>query len=233
MNSNLPDAVTRTRPEVEQLDPEWSATVLQAILDAEPAPRRRRVRRVIAATGAAVVLTGGVAYATGLVPDFVRAGFDAVSGSEITNERFVADFVAPDGRRVGIWFARSEEGSLCEAIVEGLDQQKQEPEDGSSYSCGYREQLTANFGWTTAGPGQESTLYLYGERPNQTVTSVHATGPGYDMTIPIDPKIGGWAQAVPKVPADPEVAFRTIATVQFLSADGEVVKTMVLTEEVI
>lgn len=230
MTSNLPDAVTRTRPEVEGLDPEWSATVLQTVLsDTRSAPPRRRVRRIVTATAAAVVLTGGVAYATGFVPDFVRAGFGDVSTTDITGERFIADFRAPDGRRIGIWFAKNKEGLLCEAIVEDLD--GKESGRGSLYSCGYRQEFVANFGWTMGSSDQESTLYLYGERPDRTVTAVHATGQNYDITIPVDPTTGGWAQAVPQFPAEPEDTFRTIATVRFLNADGAVVKTKVLTEQ--
>lgn len=224
------DTIRRLRPRPEQLNPEWSAATLADILGAPIPSQRRRARRIVAGTAALVLATAGAAYATGLVPKFVTQGFGQVSAGDVTSERLIADMTLPDGRRVGVWTAQSEDGERCRAIA--ADWNGDDASLSSSFECGPNTPRV-DYLWTSAGyPIGETSppayLVVFGERPNPEVTAIHLTGSEIDMTMPVNQTTGGFGEAVPIPPRND---LKTPAmTIEFLDSNGHRVASTILAD---
>lgn len=200
------------RPQPQPLDPAWSATTLESIL-AEPvahvpASRSRRRLAISAAVAAGLVGIGGVAYASGLVPDSVRAAFDDLdrhSGEDfdVSGIASIADFTLPDGTRYTVWRGTNASGGSCEAIRE--DRPGDEHDDfgvGCYFGDSADRYDQLKFGWAQlperAGEPQNPMHYLaYGEATDAEARSVRIVGDGTAVTLPIDPVTGGFGGNLP------------------------------------
>lgn len=221
--------VDQMRPEPVTLDPQWSASSLRSILGSPHTPRsQRRLRPVVLGAAGLVLASGGIAYATGNVPAFIEEGFDEISPSSVHDVRRIASFTLASGsstREFEVFRATNDDGETC-IITHEADGRFGPSDDGA---CAV-DPVDGWFGWTaeSARVGEsfpDSTLYIYGERPTTAVTRVRAYGAGFDHTMRVNPLTGGFATAVPEVTLDEhgEVAGRTIATLDYLGADGNVI----------
>lgn len=178
MTSRLPAAVTRTRPEAVDLDSEWSAVLLRTILDdPRPARPRHRTRRIIAAAAAAVLLTGGAAYTAGFVPGFVRDGFSDVSKTDVIHQRPSLISMCQTAGASASGSPRTAQGNCV----------RPSSRTGTvrSRAWGRRTRAVTAMSSRPTSPGRrkrpvpgaqpsDPTLYLHGERPDQSVTKVQA-----------------------------------------------------------
>lgn len=225
------------RPELHPIDAEWSAATLQHIFaDEVPVAGRRRARRrlmLVGAGAAAMLGCGGVAYATGLIPDAVTRNFAWISSSGVEDVHEVATFsiAGPDGPRAfTIWRGTSTDGLSCTSVLET-------GATGSpdfSGNCGdyptdaWFDTRSDGYGGTIDDPPPPLTYFVYGEPADPHVTSVRVVGDGFDDHTTIDPSTGGYAIAIPELHRGVSGPF---ATVQFLDAAGEVVGQRVLSEK--
>lgn len=234
------DPIDQMRPETPELEPEWSASTLRSILATpQRKPSRRWLPRLALGAAGLMVATSGVAYATDNVPAFIADNFDWVSPSKIQDMDKVASFsleAAGSTRDFDIFRARNADGEVCTMIQAKVDGVLNEQGDGD-VTCGEEEHLDGWFEFTPESglidePMPNSTLYVWGTRTSSKVTAVRAFGEGFSHTVPIEKKTGGFATAIPEVilPDHGEVAGRTIATLEFLDADGNVVGTKPLME---
>jgi len=103
---NASRSLEQIRPQAEPLDAAWSAKILGRITQ-RPARRcSHRRLRIVALTTAAVIGTGGAAYATGVVPPFISEQFGFISTSTVHGEHRVASFTLRSGKTVRT-FSRS------------------------------------------------------------------------------------------------------------------------------
>ncbi len=104
------------RPRAEHLTDEHSRTLLNSVL-ASPASRRQpRWNRVAAFSLCGVIVAGGTAYATGLVPEIVTDRFQQIRDGQdgwpdpIYGERQVADVQLSNGNHARVWYADTTDG---------------------------------------------------------------------------------------------------------------------------
>jgi hypothetical protein len=230
--------VERLRPQIDHLDPEWSARTLQTILSShDPSHSRHHARgrrlSLIAATTAGVLGVGGVAYATGLVPALIAEDLDWISSSDVSNVHEVASFsIESNGktRTFEIWLGINADGQNCTSVLEA--EGKFGPEFGGY--CGHYP-TDAWFGATSESykgaiddTPPRSTTYVYGEPTLSGVTTVRVVGDGFDHRVAVDETTGGYAVAVPELRRGASGRF---ATVEFIDADGTVLGTRALSEK--
>lgn len=225
MNAN--QTIRQIRPDVEHLDPAWSTQTLERITHA-PATSRPRMNKGIKAaalTAAALVGTGGAAYAAGLIPEFITREFDWISPSQVHDEHLVGSFELPTGegvRTFEVWRAVNDSGATCTVVLE--EKAKFGPTFGGACA---QDPAQAWFGWTTESakssePMPPAALYVYGEPDSAAVRQVRVHGTGFTHTVDIDPETGGFALAVPEITSDTwtERAGQVVATVDFLDENG-------------
>lgn len=222
---NLNQTLEQIRPTVEPVDATWSARTLHDITRA-PAPRPRHRRLRIAAVSTVALLgTGGVAYAAGVVPAFVTQQLDWISPSDVRHERRVASFSVPTeeaDRTFEIWRGENRAGQTC-TVVHEADGRFGPTFDGA---CA-EDPARAWFGWTAESskvnePMPAATLYVYGEPGDSHVRQVRVEAAGFTRTAEVDRTSGGYAVAIPEVTSDSwtERAGQVVATVDFLDAKG-------------
>jgi hypothetical protein len=222
------DTLRSFRPEAAgptaALTQEGRNTLMTAI-DAErlprPVRRRRRFVRVAVVCAAALVAVGGVAAATGLIPDDVRQSLGLVSGvdpalapnADQAVQR--ASVASPDGGTVELWTAPTSGDGSC-AYLRHLDASGT-PTDQRSVTCdatfdngrrgfGFSQSRasrsggSAMFGGGPDGPlsvqvewASGEPLALYGKAP-QDATEVDVTHA--DGTVTTTPVTDGWWLAV-------------------------------------
>lgn len=243
--------ITHLRPEAESLDPRWSVATLEAILS-EPLPTRAptRPRRTAVATGvvaSSVVLgLGGVAWATGNLPGLdndaprsVHAEVARWGGTQLADGlHAVVDVTLPDGTGFIVWQAAGD--SSCEAVSHVPAGEPHNRMWNGSTACGtdavpggsrvsvVREDAAApgDARWQTAR--WYPVAYGVAEAPAAQVR-VHGilawTGDRIDMTIPVDPETGGFADALAvtwpagNFPTGPTEALSGL-TLDYLDANG-------------
>lgn len=232
------NTIERLRPDARPLDAEWSASTLEAILSSqvpESPHRNSKARRfaLVGAATAAILGVGGVAYATGLVPDFIADELDWISSSEISDVHEVASFsFDSDGetRSFEIWRGTNDDGMSCTAVLEA--EGNFGPEFGGN--CGdnptdaWFDRTSESYKGTINDAPPPSTYFVYGEPEVASVTTVRVFGDGFDHSVAVDPATGGYAVAVPELGQGVSGNF---ATVEFLGTDGSVLGTRELSEK--
>lgn len=231
------NAIERLRPEIHPLDAAWSASTLEGILSShDPVPARRVKRRSLAMVGAAtagMLGVGGVAYATGVVPDLITRHFQKTHSMSVTNVHEVASFTsAKDGtaRTFEIWRGTDADGLSCTAVLEAAA--KGGPDFGGN--CGdYPTDAwfnTTNESWRGSinDTPPPTTYYVYGEPTLPGVSRVRVVGNGFEHSVAIDATTGGYAVAIPELDRGVRGQF---ATVEFLDANGAVLGTSALSEK--
>jgi hypothetical protein len=234
----LRDAAPAHEP-MERRAAELRPTVLAQFTDpavAEPRPRRRyrRIgRAAIAGTAVALVGVGGLAYAGGLVPSFIADELGQVSPSAVTDVHFVASFTVDPGgknRRFEIWRGTNADGQSCTSVYEAKG--RFGPEFGGN--CGpnptdaWYDRTSESYRGTINDTPPPSTYFVYGEPTLPGVVRVRVTGARFDHAVPVDPRTGGFALAVPELSSSVRGPF---ATVEFLAADGTILGTRTLAEK--
>ncbi|MFS3129804.1 hypothetical protein ACLM5J_15490 [Nocardioides sp. Bht2] len=245
--------VESLRPAPEALDPAWSVDTLEAILAApDPtAPRRRRARVLAGLAGVAVLGLGGAAWAAGLLPGGNEAPESVrkeVSkwGGDADGLRTVADVTLTDGTGFVIWQAEGDRS--CMAISHTRPGTPRNQMWNGSTGCGTGDLSADSAGrvWVVregaAAPGEPGWRtapwypVAYGvTKTGATEVRMHGTlawtEDRIDLTIPVDPKTGGFAAALDGVswPAGnyPETTTKALSglTFDYLDADGTVLAT--------
>ncbi|WP_244929869.1 hypothetical protein [Nocardioides sp. W7] len=232
------NALERLRPETRPIDAEWSATTLEAILAShDPSPARRGGRRrrlaLVGAATAGVLGLSGVAYAGGLVPALITDHFDETSQASVSGIHELASFTTTKSgtpRTFEIWRGTDADGLSCIAVLEAAATGG--PDFGGN--CGdYPLDAwfnTTNESWTGTvdDPPPPATYYVYGEPALDGVTTVRVLGDGFDHSVAVDPRTGGYAVAVPELDRGISGHF---ATVEFIDAQGVVLGTRDLSEK--
>lgn len=206
---------------------------------AHPAARRSKSRRLATASAFTVgaLGLGGVAYAAGLVPQFVTDAFDTLDQTspeafDVTGIKPIADFALPDGTAVTVWRGKNAQGGSCEAVRED---RKGEADDNFQASCfdgdsrGYYERLTFSQIQKQEAPGEaQHPMYFiaYGEAPSPDATQVRITGGGTDVTVPVDATTAGFGSYLTDLapPADGELVELTFTFVNAQGSTTEVVR---------
>ena len=183
------------------------------------------MRTLVLAT-TAVIGTGGVAYAAGMVPAFISEEFEWISPAEVHGERRVASFNVSAGDRVRtfqVWRADNDQGETCTVTVEAQGR------FGPSFdgACA-QDPALGWFGWTAESskitePMPAATLYVYGEPADSAVRQMRVHGESFTNTADVDPVTGGYVVAVPEVTSTSHIerAGQVVATVSFLDETGQ------------
>lgn len=197
------------------------------------AARRSKSRRLATAASAFTVgalSLGGVAYATGLVPQFVTNAFNTLDGAssdafDVTGIKPIAAFPLPDGTAVTVWRGKNDQGGSCEAVRED---RKGEADDNFHASCfdgdsrGYYERITFSQIQKQEAPGEsQHPMYFiaYGEAPSPDATRVHITGGGTDVTVPVDAMTAGFGSYLTGLVPPPDGQLAEL-TFTFVDAHG-------------
>lgn len=230
---NTQQTIAQLRPEAAPLDSDWSARTLRTIISTPDTARSHRLPWVVGLTTAALLGTGGVAYAVGGVPEFISAEFDWISSAQVHDERRVASFTLAPGatpRTFEVWRAENASGETCTVVLEADG--RLGPTFGGA--CG-EQPVAAWFGWTSEAylasePTPSATLYVYGEPADPDVRRVRVRSGDFTHTVDVDRETGGYAVAMPEVTSDwwTERAGQLVATVDFLNAGGVVLATHTL-----
>jgi hypothetical protein len=165
--------------------------------------KSRRLATMAAAFSIGALGLGGVAYATGLVPQFVTDALgqlDAASPDafDVTGIKPIADFVLPDGTAVTVWRGQNDRGGSCEAIRENRagednDQFNASCFDGSDRDFYERITFSQIQQPEAAGAAQNAMYFIaYGEAPSREAAKVRITGNGTDVTVPVDTATTGF-----------------------------------------
>lgn len=229
--TSLLDVVNRLKPEPTALDAQWSASTRGSITATPTASRgtSRSSRRLVwvAGAAAALTLTGGAAWAVGMVPPFVSDIFGDVNSDEwgATEPVLIADLTLPNGTRFAVWRSDAADGGRCEAVAQDWDG-KTDPL-ALSAGCSMEPETTAEltsysppFVSSQADEGPDPTAVVpivYGQVDATKVHTVTVTTETQTLTLDVDPDTGGFAARLPQQTAH--------VTVRYLADTGEVVDT--------
>lgn len=126
------NVLDQIRPRADHLSDEHSQAMLASVLSS-PAPRRKqRGRRGAAFVLSGVIVAGGAAYGTGLVPQIVAERFQQIRGGDdgwpdpIDGERLIADVPLSNGKQARVWRADTT-GGQCE--IRDMTGDRERPED--------------------------------------------------------------------------------------------------------
>ena len=137
---------------------------------------------------------------------------------------------AERNRHFKIWRGTNADGQSCTSVYEAKGNFG--PEFGGN--CGpnptdaWFDRTSESYRGDINDTPPPSTYFVYGEPTLPGVVSVRVVGQGFDHTVPLDPKTGGFALAIPELPSSVSGPF---ATVQFLAADGTILGTRELAEK--
>jgi hypothetical protein len=214
---------------------ELRSHVAERAIDQHPARRTRSRRLAAMATTFTVgaLGLGSVAYATGLVPQFVTDAFDELDEAsphtfDVTGIKPIADFTLPDGTAVTVWRGQNDLGGSCEAIREN---RAGEDDDEFRASCfdgsdrAFYERITFSQIQRPEAPGeaQHAMYYIaYGEAPSPGATQVRITGDGTDMTVPVDATTAGFGSHLAGLVPPPDGQLVDL-TFSFLDAQGSTI----------
>ena len=216
------------RPRAEHLTDEHSRTLLDSVL-ASPARRRQpRWNRVAAFGLCGVVVAGGTAYPTGLVPEIVSDRFQQIRGGEdgwpdpIYEERQVADLKLSNGKHARVWYADTTDG---QCVIRDLTGAVTRPEDfgvGCARWGHGSEETDPRRGvhWQTSVTGP---AVVYGDFKGVTadIARVDVAGPGWTRSFPVE--VGAFAGEVPAGADGDRIRFT------YLDARGEPIASKVAT----
>ena len=187
------------RPRAEYLTDERSLEMLNAVLFSRQRRRKLRWSRVAAFGLCGAFVTGGTAYATGLVPDIVTDRFQQIRGGQdgwpdpIYGERLVADVSLSNGKHARVWYADTTDG---QCVIRDMTGTVTRPED-FGVGCarwGYGSEQTdprRGVHWQTSADG---LAVVYGDFRGVTadVARVQVAGPGWTKSFRVgDGAFGG------------------------------------------
>lgn len=192
------NVVEQIRPRAQHLTDEQSHDLLAAVLTSPRPPRKRRWNRVAAFGLCGIVVAGGTAYATGLVPDIVTDRFDQIADGDdgwpypITNERLVADVELSNGKHARVWYADTTDG---QCVIRDMTGTVTRPEDFGVWCVrwGYGASKTdprRGVHWQTSPDGP---AVVYGDFQGVTadVAQVEVSGPGWTRTFRVEGRAFG------------------------------------------
>lgn len=208
------------RPEVDPSLPDWADATLTRILAEAPqtaARSRRRKLGLVAGGVVTIVVAGGAAYSSGLVPQSVldRFGDSGDDFGHIDKPYALVDLTLSNGTPFTVWRAPNGVKGYCE--VTDTTGEAVAPEDMS---------LMCRQGWPVSEDGRPinvqwvyaddvtSPLVLYGEVPDPAMRTVTVTGGGWRLSLPVDAETHGFASELP--PQDGRVRL----TIRYLDASG-------------
>ena len=227
----------RWRPDAERI----RADVLTRAT-ARRGPNRRSLRAAAAVAALATVGVGGVAYATGGIPDLVtqvtdQFGDDAgVAPADRPHPTQVVDLDLPDGSRFAAWHGSSDamdclvytdrwDGSQITGTGAGM----------CSDGDGFDQQTIA---WAENEVGTTFYPVIIGDTDDAAAVRITGefagTGEPVELTVPVDPATHFYAAVLPGTNDHPWAyhdqgfgGFRDSddVTLEFLGADGEVLRT--------
>lgn len=216
------------RPRAEHLTDEYSRALLEGVLNS-PAPRRKpRWNRVAAFGLAGVVIAGGTAYGTGLVPDIVTERFQQLRGgddgwpSPIYGERQVADVLLSNGNHARVWLADTTDG---QCVIRDMTGAVTRPE-GFGVMCarwGYgteEDDPRRGVHWQTSADGP-AVVYGDFQGVRAAIARVDVTGPGWRRSFTV--KDRAFAGEVPVGADGDRIRFT------YLDDRGETIATKVTT----
>lgn len=241
---NVDELLTEAAPHHDRLRARTDGLRADVLARATAQPRRhvRRPLRVgLAAAVVATVGVGGVAYATGGIPDLVAQAVDGfaedagVAPADRPHPTQVVDLELPDGSRFAAWKASSE-AMECTVYTDNWDGSQITGSGGSGCTDGARadEQMIA---W--AENAARTTFYavLFGDAGNAAAVRVTGrfagTGERVDLTAPVDPATHVYAAALPGTNDSPwayhddgVTGFRDSddVSLEFLDARGHVLR---------
>lgn len=189
------------RPRADHLTAEHSGALLESVLTS-PKPRTRRRWGRMAAFGlAGVIVAGGTAYGTGLVPDIVADRFQQIRDGDdgwpdpVTGERLIADVPLSNGEQARVWHADTTDGR-CE--IRDMSGDAERPEDFgvgcARWNPGEETDPRRGVYWQVADTGP---AVVYGDFAGVTVTvaGVEVSGPGWERSFRVTD--GAFAGEVP------------------------------------
>jgi hypothetical protein len=216
------------RPRVEYLTDERSLGMLNAVLSSGQRRRKARWNRVAAFGLCGVIVTGGTAYASGLVPDIVTDRFQQIRGGQdgwpdpIYGERLIADVSLSNGRHARVWYANTTDG---QCVIRDMTGTVTRPEDfgvGCARWGHGSEQTDPRRGvlWPTPKDGP---AVVYGDFRGVTadVARVQVAGPDWTRSFAVTN--GAFSGEVPSDVEGDRVRFT------YLNAVGEEVASKVTT----
>ncbi|MDQ4051411.1 MAG: hypothetical protein M3237_01760 [Actinomycetota bacterium] len=190
------------RPRAEHLTNEHSQALLNSVLTSAAPRRKPRWNRIAAFGLCGVIVAGGTAYATGLVPEIVTDRFQQIRGGQngwpdpIYGERQVAAVQLSNGKHARVWYADTTNG---QCVIRDMTGAITRPED-FGVGCalwGYgSEEADPRRGvhWQTSADGP---AVVYGDFKGVAadVARVDVTGPDWSRSFPVEN--GAFAGEVP------------------------------------
>lgn len=245
--SNVDLAMLETlRPGTPPVDATWSAVTLESILTTPVATQQRRkwVRYAAAGVTGAVLVGGGVAYATGTVPSFVTN--DAHRGARAVGEpdkapdmRLIVDLILPNGTRFAAWRGRS---NRVECTITASDWDGHEYAGDGGAGCVTQEKGQADLNryqvmWAGDYGHRQYYPVLFGDTALHAATRVlvtgtlNLTGLPIHATIPVDPDTNAFSLVLPGFSHNPwanaaRLHFPEGLKLTFLDAAGRALRTV-------
>ncbi len=180
------------RPRAEHLTDEHSNAMLRAVLATAPLRRKPRWNRTAALSLFGVLVAGGTASATGLVPEIVTDRFQQIRGDEdgwpypIYRERRVADVPLNNGRHARVWYADTTDG---QCVIRDMTGEVTRPENfGVGCSLwGYGSEKSDPRRGTHWQTSLDGPAVVYGDFRGVTadVASAEIEGPGWVRSFPV------------------------------------------------
>lgn len=196
------NVLDKLRPRAEHLTDDRSRDLLTSVLATPQHRRRPRWSRVTAFGLCGVIVAGGTAYATGLVPGIVSDRFQQVTGGgdgwpdPVSGERQVADVLLSNGKHARVWYAETTDG-LC--VIRDMSGEVDRPE-GFAVECtrwGYGAEKSdprRGVHWQTSVDGP-AVVYGDFEGVAADVARVDVAAPGWTRSFPVEE--GAFAGEVP------------------------------------
>lgn len=199
------------RPRAEHLTDEHSRAMLNSVLTS-PDPRRKpRWNRVAAFGLCGVIVAGGTAYATGLVPEIVTDRFQQIRGGQdgwpgpIYGERLIADVPLSNGKHARVWYADTTDG---QCVIRDMTDAVTRPEDFgvgcARWNPGEATDPRRGVHWQTSADGP---AVVYGDFAGVAadVAAVEVAGPGWTKSLTVED--GAFAAEVPAANDDDRIRF--------------------------
>ncbi|MDP3893587.1 hypothetical protein [Nocardioides sp.] len=190
------------RPRADHLTDEHSRALLDSVLNSPEARRKPRWNRVAAFGLCGVLVAGGTAYATGLVPEIVTDRFQQMGDDQdgwpdpITGERLIADVQLSNGKQARVWHADTTDG---QCVIRDRRGAATRPEDFGVGCARWNDDSEASgvrrgVHWQTSTDG---LAVVYGEFNGAAadVAAVRVAGPDWTKSFRVDD--GAFAGEVP------------------------------------
>lgn len=224
--------------------------VVSQFVDAPQAPRRRsRLLKGALSGGAVAALlgVGGIAYASGVIPDMFRDTIIGANPQDAPSMTQIVDLPLPGGGRFAAWRGQSD-SQFCTASTDGWDNDQAEDAMLGSLVCVdattdeidlNRVQVTWSAGAERDPEGHPEIWYpvLFGDTDADATMvrvtgTVGGTGEAVDLTAPLDPASKAFGLVLPGSSANPWAALEPDdrgtsgeLEVTFIDSDGQAVAT--------